>query len=187
VGATWRWAAVTAVAPVSRGTTCWVTGHALPADEPLRGGVLRALPAGLVLLAPSQRPRAAALAAALVGLLGVVLLLGAATSGRDPLGVLAAVAGVVASSAATALSQRWVRRAASGALPPAPRPITMTAWQLTLSGLLLAPAAGLAEGPPPALDGAGWLALACVSLVATALAFAVGPPVWPASTRPPSP
>lgn len=235
VEGTWRWIAVTAVAPVSWGTTYWVTGHALPADEPLWGGVLRALPAGLVLLAlplhprgrrlagawwwraavlgtlvngaffslvyasaqllPSsvaatvtgigplvvlalawpllaQQPRAASLAAALVGLLGVVLLVGAATSGLDPLGVLAAVAGVVAFSTGTVLSQRWVRRAAGGALPPAPRPITMTAWQLTLSGALLAPVAGLAEGPPPSLDGAGWLALAYVSLVATALAFA---------------
>jgi len=120
----------------------------------------------------SQRPRAASLAAALVGLLGVVLLVGAATSGLDPLGVLAAVAGVVAFSAGTVLSQRWVRRAGAGTLPQAPRPITMTAWQLTLSGLLLAPFAGLVEGPPPVLDGAGWLALAYVSLVATALAFA---------------
>ncbi|MEH3079230.1 MAG: DMT family transporter [Quadrisphaera sp.] len=70
------------------------------------------------------------------------------------------------------LSQRWSRAAAAGALPPAPRPLTMTAWQLTLSGLLVAPVAALAEGAPPALDGAGLAGLAFLSLVATALAYA---------------
>ncbi|MEH3078219.1 MAG: DMT family transporter [Quadrisphaera sp.] len=237
---TWRWAALTAVAPISWGTTYWVTGHVLPADEPLWGGVLRALPAGLVLLAlpahgrtgagggrrlrgswwwraavlgllvnaaffslvyasatllPSsvaatvagvgpllvialawallaERPRAASVTSAVAGLVGVVLLVGSATSGLDPLGVVVALAGVASFSVGTVLSQRWSRAAAAGALPPAPRPLTMTAWQLTLSGLLVAPVAALAEGAPPALDGAGLAGLAFLSLVATALAYA---------------
>jgi probable blue pigment (indigoidine) exporter len=45
-----RWTAVTAIAPVAWGTTYFVTRHFLPADAPLWGGVLRALPAGLLLL-----------------------------------------------------------------------------------------------------------------------------------------
>jgi probable blue pigment (indigoidine) exporter len=45
-----HWTAVTAVAPVAWGTTYFVTRHFLPADVPLWGGVLRALPAGLLLL-----------------------------------------------------------------------------------------------------------------------------------------
>ncbi|TNM68341.1 EamA family transporter [Streptomyces sp. NP160] len=234
----WRWVAVTAVAPVSWGATYWVTGQALPPDA-LWGGVLRALPAGLVLLALplhgspgagggrrlhgtwwwraaalgtlvngaffslvyasaqllpssvaatatgasplvvlalawpllSRRPRAAAVGSALLGMLGVVLLVGTAASGLDPLGVAAALGGVLAFATGTVLSQRWTRRAAAGAPPAAPRPLTMTAWQLVLSGLLLAPAAAAFEGAPPALDGEGVLALAYVSLVATALAF----------------
>ncbi|GIG19351.1 ABC transporter permease [Cellulomonas chitinilytica] len=55
-----RWSLVTAVAPITWGTTYWVTRHALPADAALWGAVLRAVPAGLVLLAVSRRlPRGA--------------------------------------------------------------------------------------------------------------------------------
>lgn len=42
---------MTAIAPVTWGTTYYVTRHALPADYPFYGAVLRALPAGLLLLA----------------------------------------------------------------------------------------------------------------------------------------
>ncbi|MET9220777.1 EamA family transporter [Streptomyces sp. NPDC003300] len=55
-----RWSLVTAVAPVAWGTTYYVTREALPADYPLYGAVLRALPAGLLLLAVRRRaPRGA--------------------------------------------------------------------------------------------------------------------------------
>jgi probable blue pigment (indigoidine) exporter len=50
-----RWLPVAAVAPVLWGTTYYVTRHTLPADSPLWGGVLRALPAGLLLLAIARR------------------------------------------------------------------------------------------------------------------------------------
>jgi probable blue pigment (indigoidine) exporter len=56
----WRWALVTAVAPVAWGSNYWVTRHALPAGFPLYGALIRALPAGLLLLAVRpRRPRAA--------------------------------------------------------------------------------------------------------------------------------
>ncbi|MFE5794245.1 EamA family transporter [Streptomyces sp. NPDC056503] len=55
-----RWVALTAVAPVAWGTNYFVTHEFLPADRPLYGAALRALPAGLVLLAlRRQRPRGA--------------------------------------------------------------------------------------------------------------------------------
>ncbi|MGP3965659.1 EamA family transporter [Nonomuraea sp. 3N208] len=55
-----RWVALTAVAPVAWGTNYFVTHEFLPADRPLYGAALRALPAGLVLLALCrQRPRGA--------------------------------------------------------------------------------------------------------------------------------
>jgi probable blue pigment (indigoidine) exporter len=50
-----RWTAVTAVAPVTWGATYFVTREFLPVSVPLWGGVLRALPAGLLLLAMRRR------------------------------------------------------------------------------------------------------------------------------------
>jgi probable blue pigment (indigoidine) exporter len=56
----WRWVALTAIAPVAWGTNYFVTHEFLPADRPLYGAALRALPAGLVLLAlRRRRPRGA--------------------------------------------------------------------------------------------------------------------------------
>lgn len=50
-----RWVLVTAVAPVAWGSTYYVTHAFLPADHPLYGGLIRALPAGLLLLALCRR------------------------------------------------------------------------------------------------------------------------------------
>ncbi|MGW1067994.1 EamA family transporter [Streptomyces aureus] len=55
-----RWVALTAVAPVAWGANYFVTHEFLPADRPLYGAALRALPAGLLLLAVRRRlPRGA--------------------------------------------------------------------------------------------------------------------------------
>lgn len=53
--ATFRWVLVTAIAPVAWGSNYFVTHEFLPADHPLYGGFLRALPAGLLLLALCRR------------------------------------------------------------------------------------------------------------------------------------
>ncbi|HEY0258287.1 MAG TPA: DMT family transporter [Lacisediminihabitans sp.] len=53
-----RWFAITAIAPLAWGSTYFVTRHFLPPDYPLYGAVIRALPAGVVLLAiVRERPR----------------------------------------------------------------------------------------------------------------------------------
>jgi probable blue pigment (indigoidine) exporter len=49
-----KWLAVTAVAPVAWGANYVVTRQLLPVDSPLWGSALRALPAGLVLLAVAR-------------------------------------------------------------------------------------------------------------------------------------
>ncbi|MDP9849017.1 EamA family transporter [Streptosporangium lutulentum] len=46
-----RWGLVTAIAPIAWGTNYFVTHRFLPADYPLYGAAIRALPAGLLLLA----------------------------------------------------------------------------------------------------------------------------------------
>lgn len=218
---TWRWSLVAAVAPVAWGAAYYVTRHTLPADAPLWGSVLRALPAGLVLLAlarraPSgrwwwralvlgalnmsgffvlvylaaqllptsvaatvmavspftlmlvawpllgQRPRAASLVGAAVGLVGVVAMLLTGAVEVDPVGVAASVAAMLLSSVGFVLATRWKDDVDV---------LASTAWQLVAGGLLLVPVAALVEGAPPALDGPGWLGAAYVTLVATALAF----------------
>lgn len=53
--AKWRWIALTAVAPIAWGSNYFVTRQFLPDDAPLWGAVLRALPAGLILLAVTHR------------------------------------------------------------------------------------------------------------------------------------
>ncbi|WP_071606431.1 EamA family transporter [Luteipulveratus halotolerans] len=50
-----RRTALTAIAPVSWGTTYLVTTELLPPDRPLMSGVLRALPAGLIAIAIGRR------------------------------------------------------------------------------------------------------------------------------------
>ncbi|MFD9893273.1 DMT family transporter [Amycolatopsis sp. NPDC059027] len=52
---TLRWSLVTAVAPIAWGTNYFVTHEHLPAGVPLYGAILRALPAGLLLLAVCRR------------------------------------------------------------------------------------------------------------------------------------
>ncbi|MGW8399530.1 DMT family transporter [Streptomyces lydicus] len=54
----WTWTLVTALAPVAWGTNYFVTREFLPAGHPLYGAAIRALPAGLLLLAVRrERPR----------------------------------------------------------------------------------------------------------------------------------
>ena len=56
----WRWVLVTAIAPIAWGSTYYVTREFLPAESPLWGAVLRALPAGILLFAlRPRRPRGA--------------------------------------------------------------------------------------------------------------------------------
>lgn len=48
--AKFRWVLIAAIAPITWGSTYFVTKHFLPVDSPLWGALIRALPAGLVLL-----------------------------------------------------------------------------------------------------------------------------------------
>ncbi|GGD87862.1 DMT family transporter [Microbacterium murale] len=50
-----RWPLIAAIGPIAFGSTYWVTREFLPADSPLWGSAIRALPAGLVLLLVVRR------------------------------------------------------------------------------------------------------------------------------------
>ncbi|WP_327260485.1 DMT family transporter [Streptomyces sp. NBC_01232] len=220
-----RWVALTAVAPVAWGANYFVTHEFLPAGHPLYGAALRALPAGLVLLAfcrqrprgawwgrsavlgllnvsvffvlvfaasqllptsvastvmaasplvmmlaarflVSERPGAAHLGGAVIGLGGVCLMLLGGAGGISVPGVLASAAAVLVSSFGHILAKRWNTGVAGAGV------LASTAWQLTAGGLLLLPVAVAVEGAPPAVSPSAFLAFCYVGLVATALAFA---------------
>jgi len=217
----WRAALITAVAPIAWGATYFVTQHTLPADSPLWGSALRALPAGLILLAMArsrphgrqewmrtallgvlnvggfflllyiaaqllptsvassimaasplvlaafawailgQRPAARVIAGAVIGILGVLLLVAGGTGAIDGWGVAASATGLAASSLGYVLTRRWGGTA---------QPVMASAWQLLFGGVLLLVVALAVEGAPPALDGTGWAGLAFVTLIGTAAA-----------------
>lgn len=215
--------ALTALAPLAWGSTYAVTTQLLPPDRPLFAGLMRALPAGLVLLAAtralprgawwwksavlgtlnigaffpllflaayrlpggvasvvgsvgplfvaglaaallSERPSARTLTAAVIGAVGVSLVVLRAGAGFDALGLLAGVVGSASMSAGTVLTKRWGR-------PEGVGPLAFTGWQLTAGGLLIAPVALLVEGLPPALDARAVTGYAYLAVANTAAAY----------------
>ncbi|MFE7697659.1 EamA family transporter [Microbacterium keratanolyticum] len=207
--------ALTALAPITWGTTYLVTTEMLPAGHPLFAALIRALPAGLIALAIGRalpqgtwwfragvlgilnigaffpllflaaerlpggaaaavagvqplillalgalvlqdRPRITAVIAAAAGTTGVALIVLGPTSRLDPLGVVAAIAGVGATAAGIILTKKWGR-------PPRVSAVAYAGWQLTAGGLLLLPLTLGVEGVPqtidtPAVVGYLWLA-----------------------------
>jgi probable blue pigment (indigoidine) exporter len=91
----------------------------------------------------------------------VLLLVAGGVGAIDPWGVAASAAGLVSSSIGFVLTKRWGATAA---------PVAESAWQLMAGGLMLLVVALLVEGPPPSLDAGGWLGVAYVTLIGTALA-----------------
>jgi probable blue pigment (indigoidine) exporter len=208
------------VAPIAWGSTYFVTRQFLPADAPLWGSAIRALPAGIVLLLlarqlpkgawwwrsavlgllnfgaffiliylsalllPSsvassimalaplalagfgwailhERPSVWMAAGAVMGILGVLLIVGTGASATDPWGVLTSASALVMSSVGAVLSKKW-----SAGIPV----LASTAWQAVAGGLMLLVAAVGVEGPPPVLDAVELAGFAYISLIATALA-----------------
>ncbi|MGQ4485413.1 DMT family transporter [Streptomyces sp. 372A] len=165
-GAWWWRSAVLGLLNVSMFfTLVYVASQALPTS--LASTVMAVSPLAMMLIAwplVSERPRAAHLGGAGIGLAGVCLMLLTGMEGSNVRGILASTAAMLVSSFGHILTKRWSTD--SGALDS-------TAWQLTAGGLLLLPVAAVAEGPPPALSPSTLIAFAYAALVATALAFTV--------------
>lgn len=216
-----RWVALTAIAPIAWGSTYFVTGHLLPADAALWGGVIRCLPAGLLVMAlvrrlpsgswwwrsfvlgllsvgglnvlvyivaqrlPSslaatlmstsaasmlalswlilhQRPRAAAVLGAAIGIAGVVVMMGFGAGPIDPWGVVASIVAMLSSTLGFVLTAKWGADVS---------PVAMASWQLIAGSLVVIPAAIIVEGPPPVLDGPAIAGFAYLIVVATAIAY----------------
>ncbi|GAA0678095.1 EamA family transporter [Kitasatospora atroaurantiaca] len=111
--------ALTALAPLAWGSTYAVTAELLPADRPLLAGTLRALPAGLVLLAATRRLprgdwwwRAAVLGALNIGVFFALLFIAAYRLPGGVAAVLGAIQPLLAAGLAVPLlGERVGRRA----------------------------------------------------------------------------
>ncbi|GAA0596664.1 EamA family transporter [Actinomadura livida] len=117
--------------------------------------------AGLLL---SERPTGQKLLAGVIGVFGVSLVVLRADAVLDTTGIIAGLAGTASMAAGTVLTKRWGRPDGVGALP-------FTGWQLTAGGLLLVPVALLAEGAPPALDGAAISGYLYLAVFGTAIGY----------------
>ncbi|WP_307812351.1 EamA family transporter [Phycicoccus sp. CSK15P-2] len=117
-------------------------------------------------LALRERQPPVTVLAALAGIAGVVLLVwqNDRSGPVDPAGVAAAVGAIVSASTGFVLVKRWTRPG---------EVLVTTSWQLVAGGLALVPVALLVEGPPPALDVPGALALTYLGLVGSVLAYTV--------------
>lgn len=109
-----------------------------------------------------ERPTLRRLLGAALGLVGVMLLVGAASQGADPLGLVGAFGSVIISALGFVLLKRW--RAPVSML-------TLVSWQLVVGGMLLVPLALLIEGAPPALTGRNLIGYLWIGLIGTALAY----------------
>ena len=141
----------------------YVASQTLPTS--LASTVMAVSPLTMMLVAwplIAERPRATHLAGAGVGLAGVCLMLLTGAREVNAGGVAASAAAMLVSSFGYILARRWNDGADV---------LASTAWQLTTGGLLLLPAAAIAEGAPPPLSASALLGFAYVALVATALAF----------------
>ncbi|MFP3464989.1 DMT family transporter [Leifsonia sp. SIMBA_070] len=165
-GVGWRglpatWMMVTAIAPIAWGSTYVVTKAVLP-DEPLWGAVIRALPAGLLLLALGRRrPRGAWWwRSALLGVLntGGFFALVYAVAQRLPSGVAATV--MAASPLAMMAAGRII-------LGQRPRVLALLGGAAGIAGVAL-----MLFGGDGSVDLFGIL-LAAVALVASATGYAL--------------
>jgi len=217
----WRIPLTTAIAPIIWGSTYYLTRNFLPPEYPLTGATLRALPAGLILLAITQTlphrtwwiktfiistltisgffiliyisgsrlpssiasmvmalsplatmamahtilnekvtPRT--ISGGVLGIIGVFTLIGTTPEHLDPIGLLAAGAGMVSSALGFVLTRRW---------KPPVNPITFTAWQLTCGGLTTLPIALAIEGIMPPQSATTNLAFAYVGIFASIIAY----------------
>lgn len=109
-----------------------------------------------------EKTRFGLLATAVLGIIGVLLVVGATTTNLNWLGVAASLGMLILMALGATLNRKW-----NDGTPV----LTSTAWQLLVGGVELLIAAVAIEGAPPALDRAGVFAVLYLSLFATAFAY----------------
>lgn len=213
----------TAMVPAVWGTTYIVTTEMLPDGFPMTVAMLRALPAGLLLLLIARRlppldwvPKVLVLgalnialfltllfvaayrlpgglaatltaiqpllvlmlsraflgsaihpvgvAAALAGIVGVGMLVLGPNAAPDPIGIAAALGAALSMASGIVLARKW---------QPPVSPLAFTGWQLTAGGLLLLPLALVIEPGFPMPNAVNLAGLVWLGLIGGALAYVV--------------
>ncbi|MFF2553431.1 EamA family transporter [Nocardia sp. NPDC058058] len=121
---------------------------------------------GFAAVALNERLTIRKILAAVIGMVGVGLVVLRATAALDTLGVIAGLGGAASMAAGTVMTKRWGR-------PEGIKPLAMTAWQLIAGGIMLLPIAFFIEGMPPALDARAIGGYLYLGLIGTALAYAI--------------
>ena len=111
-----------------------------------------------------RRPSASALAAALLGVLGMAALVLSPRTTWDTVGFAAALAGAGCMACGTYLTRRWT---------PEMPVLAITGWQLLIGGLMLAPVAAAIDPPWPTLTPPQWLGYAYLCLAGALLAYSL--------------
>ncbi|MEQ4723626.1 EamA family transporter [Nonomuraea sp. B19D2] len=144
----------------------FVGAYRLPGGVAATVGAIQPLLVALLsagLLGERLTPRT--VVAAVAGVAGVSLLVLRADARLDAVGVAAALGGAAVMALGVVLSKRWQS--------PAPL-LATTGWQLVAGGLLLLPVALLVEGAPPAaLTTANLAGYAYLTVIGSALAYAL--------------
>ncbi|MEL6316391.1 MAG: EamA family transporter [Pseudomonadota bacterium] len=141
----------------------FVAAYRLPGGVAATVGAVQ--PLLVILLASLLLGRAVtglSVGAAVLGALGVALLVLGPDAALNPMGIAAGLGGAVSMAAGTVLSRRWQ--------PPVP-PLTFAAWQLTAGGLLLLPVALAAEPALPPLSAENLIGVGYLALVGGALTY----------------
>jgi probable blue pigment (indigoidine) exporter len=140
------------------------------AAERLPGGVAAAAGAvgplvALVLGWPMLgiRPTGSGLATGALGVAGVAALVLGPAASLDAIGVAAAIGCAGSMATATVLARRWGK-------PPLSL-VSLTAWQLTIGGVLVAPFTLAFEGVPPVPTARNLAGFALMGLFGTAVAY----------------
>lgn len=116
----------------------------------------------LIWFVDNRKPAHLALAASIVGVLGMAVLLLSPNSSWDFIGILAATVGAVLMTCGVFLARRWRTD-----MPL----MAFTGWQLLIAGLILAPFAWLIDPPLLSLTTKNILGYSYLSIFGTTLAY----------------
>lgn len=141
----------------------YVAAQLLPSS--IASMIMAIAPAAMMLLAWGvirERPQLFSLIGAGLGFGGVVALLATGDEAVSVGGILASLAAMLMSSIGFILTKRWNTGVAL---------LPMTAWQLTMGGLMIIPVALIGEGLPSPVSGSELAAFAYLTLVGTLAAY----------------